>query len=65
MASKKTVLPKWTAADLGLAEQDVETAVVTRMAPPPPRPSGMRIEGASAAEKAKKLVDALIERKLI
>lgn len=65
MASKKAVIPKWTATDLGLAPAELATASVVKSSPPPPRPSGMRIEGASAAEKAKKLVDILIERKLI
>lgn len=67
MASKKASIPKWTAADLGLAPEQLatETAVVLHMAAPPPRPAGMRVDGASSAEKAKKLVDVLIERKLI
>lgn len=69
MAAKKAVIPKWTAADLGLKPEEVGAAGagarVARSTTPPPRPAGLRIEGASAAEKARKLVDTLIERKLI
>jgi electron transfer flavoprotein beta subunit len=69
MAAKKAAVPKWTAAELGLKPEEVGAALATtqvaRLSPPPSRPAGMRIEGATAAEKAKKLVDILIERKLI
>lgn len=69
MASKKAVFPKWTAADLGLQGNQVGAAgagtVVVKASLPPARPAGVKIEGASAAEKAKKLVDILVERKLI
>ncbi len=69
MASKKAVFPKWTAADLGLQADSVGAAgagtAVVKAALPPTRPAGLKIEGASAAEKAKKLVDILIDRKLI
>lgn len=66
MASKKAVIPKWTLADLGVkADESLQTAVVAKSALPPARPAGVKIEGASAAEKATKLVDVLIERKLI
>jgi electron transfer flavoprotein beta subunit len=69
MAAKKAVIPKWTAADLGLKPSELGAAgakvAVLRSSPPPSRPAGLRIEGATAAEKARKLVDTLIERKLI
>lgn len=65
MASKKAVIPKWTAADLGLNPEGLATAVVEKCSPPPPRPAGVRIDGATPEEKAQKLVDVLIERKLI
>jgi electron transfer flavoprotein beta subunit len=69
MASKKAVIPKWTAADLGLQAAQVGAAgaasVVAKASVPPARPAGVKVEGASSAEKAKKLVDILIERKLI
>lgn len=69
MASKKAVFPKWTAADLGLQPAQVGAAgagtVVVKASLPPARPAGVKIEGATASEKAKKLVDILVERKLI
>jgi len=69
MASKKAVFPKWTAADLGLQAGQVGAAgagaVVVKASLPPARPAGLKIEGATAKEKAAKLVDILVERKLI
>lgn len=69
MAAKKAVLTKWTVAALGLKPEETGAAgakvAVVRCTPPPSRPAGIRIEGATPAEKAQKLVDALIERKLI
>lgn len=69
MASKKAAIPKWTLAEVGVKPEELGTtlagAVVAKNSPPPSRPAGMRIEGASSAEKAAKLVDLLIERKLI
>ncbi|MDE2141219.1 MAG: electron transfer flavoprotein subunit beta/FixA family protein [Elusimicrobia bacterium] len=69
MAAKKAVFPKWTAAELGLAPAAVGAAgsgtAVVKASVPPARPAGVKIEGATAAEKAKKLVDILFERKLI
>ncbi|MBI5630848.1 MAG: electron transfer flavoprotein subunit beta/FixA family protein [Elusimicrobia bacterium] len=69
MAAKKAAIPKWSSADLGLNPRELQAALssttVLRYSPPPPRPGGIRVEGATAAEKAKKLVDILVERKLI
>ena len=68
MAAKKAVFPKWTAADLGLAGQvgaAGAASVVVKSSTPPARPAGVKVEGATSAEKAKKLVDILFERKLI
>ena len=68
MASKKAVIPQWKASELGLTAEEagkLATVVVSKVAPPPARPGGMKIEGATPQEKAKKLVDVLIERKLI
>ena len=69
MASKKAVFPKWTAADLGLQPSQVGSggagSAVVKAALPPARPAGLKVEGATAAEKAAKLVDILVERKLI
>ena len=69
MASKKAVFQKWTSAELGLQAGQVGAAgagtTVLKASLPPTRPAGMKVEGASAAEKAAKLVDILVERKLI
>jgi electron transfer flavoprotein alpha/beta subunit len=69
MNAKKVTIPKWGAADLALDASKVGAAgaptAISKCSPPPARPAGMRIEGASAQEKAQKLVDVLIERKLI
>ncbi len=69
MASKKAVFPKWTSADLGLQAGQVGAAgagaAVVKAALPPARPAGLKVDGATAAEKAAKLVDILLERKLI
>lgn len=69
MAAKKAAFPKWGAADLGLQAGQAGAAgsgaAVVKAALPPARPAGVKVEGASAAEKAAKLVDILIERKLI
>ncbi len=69
MAAKKAPIPRWGCAELGLAAGDAgdagSKAVITHESPPPARPDGVRVDGASAAEKAARLVDLLIERKLI
>jgi electron transfer flavoprotein beta subunit len=69
MASKKAVIPKWTAQDIGLKAEDFSSSLeplkIEKFSAPPPRPAGLKIEGSSAAEKAKQLVDILIERKLV
>ena len=69
MAAKKAAIPKWTAADLGLKPEEVGASGsktrLARCSHPPARGAGTRVEGASPAEKAAKLVDILVERKLI
>ncbi len=69
MASKKATFPKWGAAELGLQAGQIGAAgagtTVVKASLPPARPAGVKIEGATAAEKATKLVDILVERKLI
>ena len=68
MASKKAVFPKWSAADLGIAGQTGAAGAgtnVVKASLPPARPAGVKVEGATAKEKAAKLVDILVERKLI
>jgi electron transfer flavoprotein beta subunit len=69
MASKKASIPKWSAQDIGIKSEDFESALqlakIERFSSPPSRPAGLRIEGTTSAEKAKKLADILVERKLI
>ncbi|MBI4677457.1 MAG: electron transfer flavoprotein subunit beta/FixA family protein [Elusimicrobia bacterium] len=69
LAAKKAAIPRWGAADLGLAAADAGSAGslarIMSESLPPPRPGGMRVEGATPAEKAAKLVAILVERKLI
>ena len=69
MAAKKATFPKWGAAELGLAPAQVGAAgaatAVVKAATPAPRAAGVKVEGATSAEKAHKLVDILIERKLL
>lgn len=69
MASKKAVIPKWSAQDIGINPEDFNAALaplkMDRFFAPPSRPAGLRIEGSDNAEKAKKIVDILVERKLI
>lgn len=58
--------PVWGAADLGLNVADLApAATVVGRVPPPPRAKGEMIEGGSAAEKARKLVDRLLESQII
>ncbi|MBI5624777.1 MAG: electron transfer flavoprotein subunit beta/FixA family protein [Elusimicrobia bacterium] len=69
LAAKKAPIQKLGLADLGLKAEEVGSAgSLARIASettPPARPAGMTVEGKTAAEKAAKLVDILIERKLI
>lgn len=62
----KIEIPIWGAADLGLSSADLAPAVtLAGRVPPPPRPSGEVIAGASAAEKVRTLVDKLLEAQVI
>lgn len=62
----KAEIPSWSAADLGLDEASLAPAVsLANRVPPPPRARGEVIDGASAAEKVKKLVDKLVEAQVI
>lgn len=62
----KVEIPIWNAADLGLSAADLmPTVTIAGRVPPPARASGEIIEGASAAEKARKLVDKLLEAQII
>jgi electron transfer flavoprotein beta subunit len=64
--AQKADVPRWTAADLGIDSSSLAPKVTyLDRVPPPPRPSGQIIDGASAQDKAQKLVDALVEAKVI
>ncbi|MFH1619083.1 MAG: electron transfer flavoprotein subunit beta/FixA family protein [bacterium] len=69
LAAKKTVIPRWTAAEIGCDPMKIggsgSPTSVVRCFTPEKRSDGMRIEGASAAEKVSRLLDILKERKLI
>jgi electron transfer flavoprotein beta subunit len=69
LAAKKAVVTKWTADDLKCDRSKIglsgSPTIVARSFNPPPRKGGERIEGATAEEKAKKLVARLRELKLI
>jgi electron transfer flavoprotein beta subunit len=62
----KADVPTWGASDLGLDSSALAPSItVAQRVPPPPRPSGEVIDGGSAAEKVKKLVDKLVEAQVI
>ncbi|PLS78178.1 MAG: electron transfer flavoprotein subunit beta [Chloroflexi bacterium] len=64
--AQKADIPRWTAADLGLNPTELAPKVTyLDRVPPPPRPKGSIIDGASAQEKARKLVDALVDTQVI
>ena len=69
LASKKAEIPKWNAEAIGADKSKIglggSPTIVARSYNPPPRKGGERIEGATAEEKAKKLVSRLRELKLI
>ncbi|MBI4057291.1 MAG: electron transfer flavoprotein subunit beta/FixA family protein [Elusimicrobia bacterium] len=69
MASKKAVIPKWGASDLGCEISKIgkngSPTVVVEWGNPPTRAQGTRIEGATVEEKAKKLVEKIKEVKLL
>jgi electron transfer flavoprotein beta subunit len=69
LASKKAVIPKWAAADIKAEKSKIglggSPTIVAKSYNPPPRKGGVRIEGATPEEKAKKLVEKLRELKLI
>lgn len=59
----KVEIPVWSAADVGASA--AAAATISNRVPPPPRPSGELIDGADAAEKARKLVDKLVANQVI
>lgn len=69
LASKKAVVAKWNAEDIKADRSKIglggSPTIVAKSYNPPPRKGGEKIEGATAEEKAKKLVARLRELKLI
>jgi electron transfer flavoprotein beta subunit len=69
MAAKKAEIPKWNEVDIEAEKSKIglggSPTIVAKSFNPPPRKGGVRIEGATVQEKAKKLVDKLQEMKLI
>jgi len=67
--AKKAVMTKWNADDLKADRSKIglggSPTIVAKSFNPPPRKGGEKVEGASAEEKAKKLVARLRELKLI
>lgn len=62
----KVEIPTWSSADLGLSAAELAPAVsISARVPPPPRPKGELIDGGSAEEKARRLVDKLLEAQVI
>lgn len=68
MAAKKAQIPRWGAAELGAEPSLIgacSPSVELKASPPPPRPSGFRIPGATPQEKAAGLVAKLKELKFL
>ena len=69
MAAKKAQIPSWTAADIGLdaalAGRSGSAIEWGAVVPPPARKAGVKIDGASAQEKARNLVAKLKELRLV
>jgi electron transfer flavoprotein beta subunit len=62
----KVEIPTWGAADLGLSAADLTPAItIAGRVPPPARPGGEIITGASASEKVRTLVDKLLATQVI
>lgn len=66
MAAKKKEITTWTAADVALTQAALASNLtVVSVAPPPTRPSGKMIEGATPDEIADKLFRRLREQQVI
>jgi electron transfer flavoprotein beta subunit len=69
LAAKKAEIPKWDAAAIGADKASIglsgSPTIVSKSFNPPPRKGGERIEGATAKEKAQKLVARLKELKIV
>lgn len=69
LAAKKAVIAKWDAAAIGADKASIgltgSPTIVAKSFNPPARKGGERIDGATAQEKAKKLVARLKEMKVL
>lgn len=68
MAAKKKEITKWSASDLGVDAGTVGANSATKtvkVAPPPPRPKGEKIEGETPEEVADKLFEKLRDNQII
>ena len=69
MAAKKAVIPRWTADDIHADKTKIglggSPTIVASSFNPPPRIGGVRVEGNTPEEKAKNLVNKLLEMKLL
>ena len=68
MAAKKKEITKWSASDLGIDAGTVGANSATKtvkVAPPPPRPKGEKIEGETPEEVADKLFEKLRDNQII
>ena len=64
--ASKAEIPVYGASDLGLNPEELQSRVVyLDRVPPPPRPRGAIIDGSSAQEKARNLVDRLVDAQVI
>ncbi|MCS6836851.1 MAG: electron transfer flavoprotein subunit beta/FixA family protein [Anaerolineae bacterium] len=63
--ASKAVIPVWSAADLGVSLPPASTQVVAFMNPPARQVITEIIDGANAQEKAAKLVEKLLEAKVL
>ena len=62
----KAEIPVYTAAALGLSPEQLTPKVVyLDRVPPPPRPRGEIVDGASPVEKAHRLIEKLVESQVI
>jgi electron transfer flavoprotein beta subunit len=69
LSAKKAEIPKWNAEAIGADKSKIglggSPTIVAKSFNPPPRKGGVKVDGATAEEKAKNLVSKLRELKLI
>ena len=64
--ASKAEIPVYSARDLGVSPEELTPRVVyLDRVPPPPRPRGEIIDGTSPQEKARKLIDKLVDTQVI